>query len=150
MKVIIALLLIILSHEDERIAGLCIDIAKHSNANFSDQSIHLAKSLKSIPAAFFARIRDFAIQKELYTDIILSMVKILSLHDFYTKEHSQKVADLSSAIAQKMDLSEKEVDATYWTGLLHDIGKIFIPDPILNKKASLTDHEFELIKKHPY
>jgi len=61
--------------------------------------------------------------------------------------HGQSI--VASKIAEKMGLSEEEINNTYWAGMAHDIGKLLVSIDILNKKTSLTDKEYELIKKHP-
>jgi len=86
----------------------------------------------------------------LQQDIIESLVKLLEIHDQYTNGHSENVAFLSQKIAEEMALSEGDIQQVYWTGILHDIGKILIPSTILNKKGRLTDEEYELIKKHSF
>ncbi|ABR31048.1 phosphohydrolase [Thermosipho melanesiensis] len=82
-------------------------------------------------------------------DLMLSMIKILEYYDRYTKGHSLRVAELSQKIAKKLRLSPQEVSDAYWTGLVHDIGKIAVPTNILNKEGKLTSEEYEIIKKHP-
>ncbi|MBZ4650679.1 HD-GYP domain-containing protein [Thermosipho sp. (in: thermotogales)] len=82
-------------------------------------------------------------------DLMLSMIKILEYYDRYTQGHSMRVAEFSKKIAEKMKLSHKEISDAYWTGLVHDIGKIAIPTGILNKEGKLTNEEFAIIKKHP-
>jgi len=72
------------------------------------------------------------------------------MYDRYTSGHSESVANIASNIAQKMSLSKNEIKDTYWAGMVHDIGKLLVPLHILNKDETLTDSEYELIKKHPY
>lgn len=66
----------------------------------------------------------------------------------YLKGHSKRVADFSRMIARRMGLSEEECRKVYFAGLLHDIGKIGIPNSILDKKQRLTDEEYAAIKRH--
>ncbi len=68
--------------------------------------------------------------------------------DKYTKGHSSRVAEYAVEIAKKLGKSPKEQENIYYLGLLHDIGKIGIPDGIINKTSKLTDEEYELIKTH--
>jgi len=89
-------------------------------------------------------------ENKIIKEIIYSINKLLEIHDPYTKGHSQHVADIARKISIKMNLSEKEIKIAYWSGLLHDIGKLLIPLEILNKKSSLSNKEYELVKKHPY
>lgn len=79
---------------------------------------------------------------------ITTIANIIDAKDEYTKGHSQRVADYSAAIAQALGYDEEYVNNVRYIGLLHDIGKIGIPDSILNKPGKLTDEEFELMKRH--
>lgn len=66
--------------------------------------------------------------------------------DTYTNGHSQRVADYSKLIAEKMNLTEGEVRKIYYIALMHDCGKCYIPDEILKKPGRPTDEEFEIIR----
>lgn len=79
---------------------------------------------------------------------INTLVKIVELRDPYTSGHQERVAQLSVAIAKKMNLSREKIEAIRVAALLHDIGKIYIPSEILNKATKLTDLEFKMIKEH--
>src|SRR5439155_6970629 len=69
--------------------------------------------------------------------------------DAYTCGHSERVAMLSEIIAAEAGLSENEVERVYMAGLLHDVGKIGVPESVLQKPGRLTPEEFEQMKKHP-
>ena len=69
--------------------------------------------------------------------------------DQYTNGHSVRVAEYARQIVRRSGGSEKEQGDIYYIGLLHDIGKIGVPDEIINKPSGLTDEEFEVIKTHP-
>ena len=69
--------------------------------------------------------------------------------DTYTNGHSTRVAEYSREISQRAGFSEEVQDEIYMMGLLHDVGKIGIPDAIINKPAKLTDEEYSIIQKHP-
>ena len=78
-----------------------------------------------------------------------TVARTIDAKDTYTKGHSIRVAIYSREIARRMGFSEEEQRRVYYIGLLHDIGKIGVPDEILNKKSSLTDDEFSVIQTHP-
>lgn len=80
---------------------------------------------------------------------IMVIANTIDAKDAYTSGHSMRVAQCSVAIAEQLGWSEKEVQNIYNVALLHDIGKIGVPDAILNKPGKLSREEFELIKKHP-
>lgn len=81
--------------------------------------------------------------------ILKSLVNALEAKDPYTRKHSERVTTYAIAIAERMHCSETQVESLRTVGYLHDIGKIGIADRILNKPASLTPEEYELIKRHP-
>ena len=68
--------------------------------------------------------------------------------DPYTNGHSERVADYTRMLAKKMGISNAQQKDLYYTALLHDIGKIGIPNEILNKPTRLTKEEFETIRNH--
>jgi len=87
--------------------------------------------------------------KEAGLELISTLVNALDSRDAYTLHHSENVAKFSLEIAKKMGLSNSECDAIRIGGLLHDIGKIGIPEHILKKSGKLTDGEYHIIKSHP-
>lgn len=78
-----------------------------------------------------------------------TFAKTIDAKDKYTIGHSIRVARYSRELAKRLGLSEDEQERIYYVGLVHDIGKIGIPDKILNKEGKLTDEEFNIIRKHP-
>lgn len=81
--------------------------------------------------------------------IVKSLADAIDAKDTYTNGHSGRVADYSREIAKRFGYSEKEQDEIYMMGLLHDVGKIGIPDAVINKPTHLTEEEYDLIKNHP-
>lgn len=81
--------------------------------------------------------------------IMRTLAGTIDAKDKYTNGHSTRVAEYAREIAKRIGKSEKEQEDIYYMGLLHDIGKIGIPDEIINKTSKLTDEEFEIIKTHP-
>ncbi|MBD5477052.1 MAG: HD-GYP domain-containing protein [Lachnospiraceae bacterium] len=87
--------------------------------------------------------------ERLSEQVILAFAKTIDAKDAYTNGHSERVADYSREIAKRMGMSKQEQQEIYCMGLLHDIGKIGIPNAIINKAGKLTDEEYMIIKKHP-
>jgi HD-GYP domain-containing protein (c-di-GMP phosphodiesterase class II) len=81
--------------------------------------------------------------------LIKAFVSSMEAKDLYTKGHSQHVAIYAKNIGKTLGLNEKEQDFLYNAGLLHDIGKIGIPDNILLKPEGLSSHEYNIMKLHP-
>lgn len=87
--------------------------------------------------------------KEDHLELILALSKALDSRDTYTSNHSTNVARYASEIAKKMKLPQGDIEVIYKGGILHDIGKIGIPENILLKPGSLTCEEYHIIKNHP-
>ena len=81
-------------------------------------------------------------------DAVVGLAEALTERDRYTGEHSEEVLDLVEQVARGLALDEQEVNRIRYAALLHDIGKVAIPDDILNKPAKLDDDEFEVMKTH--
>lgn len=82
-------------------------------------------------------------------DVIRTLAQALEARDVYTQGHSSRVSDAAIMLAREIGLGREEQDIVRLGCLLHDIGKIHIPDAVLLKPGSLTDEEFALMKKHP-
>ena len=80
--------------------------------------------------------------------IVQTLAEAIDAKDTYTNGHSGRVAKYSREIARRYGYSRKRQDEIYMMGLLHDVGKIGVPDAVINKPARLTDEEFAQIKTH--
>lgn len=87
--------------------------------------------------------------RELSNEIIMALALSVDAKDEYTNGHSQRVAEYAMAISEKLGKDELFKQEIYYMGMLHDIGKIGIPDEIIHKKSKLTDEEYAKIKEHP-
>lgn len=85
----------------------------------------------------------------LFAQTAEALAQAIDAKDRYTHGHSSRVAEYAKEIARRAGKSEGEVREIYFAALLHDVGKIGIPDSIINKSGNLTDEEFEMIKQHP-
>lgn len=81
--------------------------------------------------------------------VVHSLADAIDAKDAYTKGHSGRVADYSREIAKRFGYSAERQEEIYMMGLLHDVGKIGVPDEVINKPGKLTDEEFAKIKTHP-
>ena len=99
------------------------------------------------------KTQEIAAQHEKLERISMQIVKALSgavdAKDTYTNGHSLRVAEYSKEIARRAGLSKEMQDDIYMMGLLRDVGKIGVPDAIINKPAHLTEEEFAVIRNHP-
>lgn len=85
---------------------------------------------------------------EMIKEAIETFTGFIDAKDPYTNGHSNRVAEYTRMIAEEMGFEGEELDRIYYVALLHDSGKIGVPDSILTKPGSLTDKEFEKIKSH--
>ena len=74
--------------------------------------------------------------------------RLVAERDQQSGDHSDRVANNAVAIGRALGLAKKELRAYYWAGLLHDLGKLVVPESILRKPGPLTSEEFEVIKRH--
>ncbi|PLV59893.1 ABC transporter substrate-binding protein [Thermotoga sp. KOL6] len=107
------------------------------------------KSLFTIISAIYAFKKLVKKERELHRDIVRTWVKALEYYDYYTRGHSEEVARYAVEIGKMFGLSGEKLEKLYWAGLLHDIGKIYVPQAILNKTGKLDAREFDVIKIHP-
>ena len=102
----------------------------------------------------YVRSKTDKLNKKLKADRILIdeivdvFAKTVGVKDEYTNQHSNRVALYTKLIAQKAGYTEEEAQTFYTIGKLHDVGKILVPEEILNKPGKLTDEEFVIMKKH--
>ncbi len=82
-------------------------------------------------------------------EVVTSLAGAIDAKDEYTKGHSSSVSRYSEALARALNLPEKDVERIKLGALLHDIGKIGIPETVLRKPSKLTDDEWEIMKQHP-
>ena len=86
--------------------------------------------------------------RELFTHAVQSFADAIDAKDIYTNGHSVRVAEYSREIARRAGYDPARQEEMYFIGLLHDIGKIGVPDGVIEKPALLTDEEYEIIKGH--
>ena len=88
-------------------------------------------------------------QQSLFIAMVKSLVSALDAKDIYTRHHSTRVTEYTLRIAREMNFGEREMADLELAALLHDVGKIGVPEYILNKKAKLTEEEMGYIRQHP-
>ena len=87
--------------------------------------------------------------EKLSIEVTMALSQTIDAKDKYTKGHSNRVAKYSRMLAEALGENEKTQENIYYVALLHDIGKIGVPNAIINKPGKLTDEEYEIIKTHP-
>lgn len=89
------------------------------------------------------------VSRRLFEQTATALVTAIDAKDTYSHGHSIRVAEYSERIAKELGMNEEEVREVYYAGLLHDVGKLGVPNHIINKKGKLTDEEYDIIKLHP-
>ena len=124
----------------------------------ADQGLYGAKELGRNMSVIFSdevasivssETRESADRAESHLSTLMSLAEALDLRDMGTAEHCQTVGRYAALIAQELELSETRVERIRIAGVLHDVGKIGLPDAILKKPGPLTKEEWEQVRKHP-
>lgn len=84
-----------------------------------------------------------------YNEAITAFIAALEAKDGYTRGHSQRVSEMAVLLGEELGMSAEGLRTLALSGLLHDVGKLAVPDSVLNKPGGLTEEEFTLIKGHP-
>ena len=92
--------------------------------------------------------REEKLNRKMIEQSLRLFANTIEIKDEYTKGHSQRVSQYAKKLAEKMNLQRKQIEVIYYAAILHDIGKIIIPNTILNKKTPLTPEEKEIMNSH--
>jgi HD-GYP domain-containing protein (c-di-GMP phosphodiesterase class II) len=97
-----------------------------------------------------SRILDSTREREnIFIGILIALTRAIDAKSPWTAGHSERVTQFAEAIGRDLNFSEDEMRALTISAILHDIGKIAVPEQILDKPGKLTDEEFDIVKKHP-
>ncbi|MFK7760305.1 MAG: HD-GYP domain-containing protein [Phycisphaerales bacterium] len=106
-------------------------------------------SIAGIFSAFLENTRLYSEQQRAFVGTIRALSGAIDAKDRYTRGHSDRVAMLSEQLSLAIGYSAEQADRVRLCGILHDVGKIGVPESVLCKNGRLTDEEFEMIKLHP-
>jgi HD-GYP domain-containing protein (c-di-GMP phosphodiesterase class II) len=137
-----------LARHDKSYGGL-VAINHAKGHEFGSQEIQLMNAVAERSTAFLENARLYEDLEQLFMGMLHALVSSIDAKDTYTRGHSQRVAWLSRHLAERLEMSEEACRRVYLSGLLHDVGKIGIPEHVLRKSGSLTGAEFEKMKRHP-
>lgn len=133
---------------DDILGALYVD-SLSAPGRFSEADLELLAALGNQAGVALHRVRLAGELERLLLDTIRAIAATIDAKDGYTHRHSERVAALARRIAVEIGLSPDEQHTAQLAALLHDVGKIAVPDSILNKAGRLTPEEFEEMKKHP-
>jgi HD-GYP domain-containing protein (c-di-GMP phosphodiesterase class II) len=121
---------------------------RHDGSAFTDEQLEAIINYSNLVAIAIEKARYYNDSKTAYLSTVKALSAALESKDSYTKGHSDSVEVLCGIVAKRFGLSEKETEDLQIAAMLHDIGKIGIPESILNKKGPLTMAEYDRIKTH--
>jgi putative nucleotidyltransferase with HDIG domain len=116
---------------------------------FTEADLELLAAVGNQAGVALHRVRLMGELERLLIDTIRAIAATIDAKDGYTHRHSERVAGLARRIAHEIGLTADEQHTAQMAALLHDVGKIAVPDSILNKPGRLTPEEFEAMKQHP-
>lgn len=138
--------------EDKIKFGMSFDISeskyKATRATYSESAIKEIKEAQMLMTSMFSIKNMLSLKSLVQADIVSSFIAALEYHDEYTKGHSIEVAKLADGMGKVLRLSDDDLEELHWASLIHDLGKIVIPNEVLNKEGRLTDAEYTLVKEH--
>lgn len=133
----------------DEILGVVVVAKKMSGQAFTNYDFFLLENLAKKASM---KIENEALYDSIYTNLmetLKALVFTIEAKDPYTRHHSERVTRLSMILAEEMNLGAELIDTIRIAGFLHDIGKIGIPDSILQKQGRLTSEEYAVIQTHP-
>jgi len=134
---------------DEKPLGLILGAEKLDGSELSSVDSKLVTSVAQNIAIFVENAMLYEDLQDMFMGMLRSLVNAIDAKDTYTCGHSERVAWLGRELGRAAGLDEATVERLHLSGLLHDVGKIGVPEAVLTKAGRLTDREFTIIKAHP-
>lgn len=134
------------------VRGACIGVLTvdgYEARQFSVADAQLVSAFAVHAGIALENARLFEESKDAYVQTVGALASAIDVRDSYTSGHSQRLADLAVETGKVMGCTENELADLRWGALLHDIGKIGVPDEILRKPGLLEPHEEEVMRRHP-
>lgn len=138
-----------ITHDDKVIGVLLAGGKRGDDPNLSSVEIKFLDATADILSVFHENLSRFSEQQEMFIGTLQALTASIDAKDPYTMGHSQRVGLMASKMAMAMGLEKSLVEQYRIAGLVHDVGKIGVPEAVLTKPARLTPEEFALIKLHP-
>ncbi|QYU66994.1 HD-GYP domain-containing protein [Leptolyngbya sp. 15MV] len=111
--------------------------------------MQLMEAAAGFTAAFLENARLYRDQEAMFLGSLRALTAAIDAKDRYTCGHSERVAYLARELALASGMTDAQAQRVHLSGLLHDVGKIGVPEAVLCKSGRLTEQEFDLVKKHP-
>ncbi|MHB8858636.1 MAG: HD-GYP domain-containing protein [Thermoleophilia bacterium] len=135
--------------EGRTTGALLIGEARSDNREpFTPQKLSLAKGIADQTATAMQRAQLFSDLEQTYLETVLSLANAIEAKDTYTKNHTDNVSRMAVLVGKELGLTKKELEDLRFGSILHDIGKIAVPDATLNKPGKLNDEEWVQMRAH--
>lgn len=133
-----------------RCAGVFVAGAKSGHdPHVSSYDTQLIEAATAFVGSFLENVALYEAQQDLFLGTLRALTAAIDAKDRYTRGHSERVAHVSSSIAKAMGYTVAQIERVRIAGLVHDVGKIGVPEAVLTKAGRLSDAEFDQIKRHP-
>jgi putative nucleotidyltransferase with HDIG domain len=129
--------------------GLLCICRVSSEHPFTPSDVELISVLSGQAAAAIENARLYEKLEQSYLSTIITLSGVVEAKDLYTDKHMKDISEYSVQIAKKLNLPDNDIENIKKAALLHDLGKISVPDSILMKAGKLSNEEMDIIKKHP-
>lgn len=116
---------------------------------FTESEIRLLQGIAEMGGTAIHRSRLHHRLEESYIQVVLTLARAMDARDTYTGDHSGRLAEWAEALARALGCHDEVIQDIRWGALLHDIGKIGVPDGILRKPDRLTEEEWQAMRRHP-
>ena len=142
-----AQLLIPLNTKGELVGFIIVGPKRSTQRYLHDDEVILS-TLANQTAIIIENARLYEDLEDTFVQTVVALANAIDMRDTYTSSHSQRIAEWAVEIARLLGCTAQDAQAIYWGGLLHDIGKIGIPDSILMKPGKLDESEWKIIRGH--
>jgi HD-GYP domain-containing protein (c-di-GMP phosphodiesterase class II) len=134
---------------DEAIGVLLAGNKRGADPQISSYDLNLVEAAGGYVSSLLENAFLYAGQRSLFMGTIQALTASIDAQDTDTRGHSERVAHVASRLALASGMSREQAERVHIAGLVHDVGKIGVPEAVLCKTGKLTDEEFRLIKQHP-
>jgi len=137
------------THAGKLIAGILTGNKCGDDQELSSSEIQLLEAACGLLGVFHENVAKLSEQREFFFGTLSALTASIDAKDRYTLGHSERVALLAKKAAIELRLPREQVETYHIAGLVHDVGKIGVPEAVLTKAGKLTEEEFAQMKRHP-
>ncbi len=125
------------------------EVRRRERELFTPDKVRLARSIGDQAASALNRAELYIELERAYLQTVLALANAVDAKDTYTGGHAERLVEYAVAVGHALELPEQELADLRWAAILHDVGKIGVPDSVLKKPARLTAEEWAVMRQHP-